>query len=254
MVRNNIESAVSRGVSEAPPALQSGLRPVAMRGVDGEHALLDQLRTAVDHSFDAVSMVDSQGRIEFANPAFEVATGFSPGALLGMGFQALVAGSSASDPYAELLENMLRGKAWAGQLTLRTSDERLVTLETRLVPLLGPGGTVSHGIQLQREPLQALGTPSSKCDAGAPRPTSIVAHDLNNCLSVILNYGFVLDRHLQRHHLLRPIAHEMQSAAQRAAELARQFLSFARREATETKTATRSAAGCESRRDCEPPR
>ena len=57
-----------------------------------------------------------------------------------------------------------------------------------------------------------------------------IAHDFNNLLHVILSYTAFLERGLPVDSPLRPDLLEVRSAAQRAAELTRQLLVFARRE------------------------
>jgi two-component system cell cycle sensor histidine kinase/response regulator CckA len=62
-----------------------------------------------------------------------------------------------------------------------------------------------------------------------------VAHDFNNLLTVILGYGETLMADLDTLNPMRPDIEEMHKAAQRAAELTKQLLTFSRQQAMETK-------------------
>jgi signal transduction histidine kinase len=57
-----------------------------------------------------------------------------------------------------------------------------------------------------------------------------VAHDFNNLLTAILGYAGLLLRRLDAGDPMRPHAHEIEKAAQRAADLTRQLLAFSRKQ------------------------
>jgi hypothetical protein len=60
----------------------------------------------------------------------------------------------------------------------------------------------------------------------AGRVAGEIAHDFNNQLSIVLNYSFILLRELPQESALREHVSDMQSAAWRASEVARQLLRF----------------------------
>ncbi len=112
----------------------------------------------------------------------------------------------------------------------------------RAVPIFQTDGGLSHyqGFNIditernqaktQQEKLQEQLAHAQKMES-AGRLAGGIAHDFNNMLGVILGYSELLLAQIGENQLIRPALQGIQEAAERSAELTRQLLAFARKQA-----------------------
>jgi PAS domain S-box-containing protein len=193
------------------------------------HGLGVQLAAALDAVSDPLVVVDLTGQVVLLNRAFEAWIGRDAQRVLGKPVEALLAGAGRTDWYiAEV-----HGAALFAARVRAPGDESVVEVEAR--PLLDESGTLTHfcavvKVQAREAPDPArIMHPHTLSTMG--RLAAELAHDINNQLAVVLNYGFVLRRQLQP--ALVEHMDELQAAAWRASAVARKLLGFGRRPLSE---------------------
>ena len=92
--------------------------------------------------------------------------------------------------------------------------------------------TEQRRAEQERERLEAQLRQATKMEA-IGRLAGGVAHDFNNILTGILGYGEMVERSLPPGHAVQAYAAEIRGGAERAAELTRQLLAFARQQVIE---------------------
>jgi two-component system cell cycle sensor histidine kinase/response regulator CckA len=194
-----------------------------------------RLVAAVEQTADIVVIADREGRIVYANGAFENATGHSRDEIVAMPPEqtARILGTSINDP--ELLSALRAGRPWAGTVVTHRRDGS--TLEAEVVVSVirderdSPIGAVGLGRDVTGERrLEEQLRHSQKMDA-VGRLAGGVAHDFNNLLTVIRGFSELLSGKIPRdngagHADLEQVI----SAADRAAVLVKQLLVFSRRQ------------------------
>jgi PAS domain S-box-containing protein len=172
---------------------------------------------------DAVIALDVERRVSFWNRAAEVAYGFSADEALGADPVELLR-TSFPLPLAELLQTLAETGRWQGNLLVRTSAGAELTVQSRWALTYGEQGEITGSVGVDR-------------DVGPS--TEAVAHDLNNLLAIIINYGAVVTSELEAEHSAGEperraavLAHlgEIGDAASRAARLTHQLLDVPERE------------------------
>jgi nitrogen-specific signal transduction histidine kinase len=167
---------------------------------------------ALGAASDGVVMIDRAGVILYANPAAE--SFFSDDGLPGQYFADLTVLDRRT--LIGVWRELRRTRRWCGRLCLRSCRPELEVTVQRVAA--EPGGqehfcVVLHGAariaQNQIEQPSAL-----------QRIASEIAHDFNNQIAVILNYTFVLLRHMPDGSPLKAHVAEMQAAAWRASHVA----------------------------------
>jgi PAS domain S-box-containing protein len=196
-----------------------------------------RLVTAIEQSAEAVVITNTNGDIEYVNPAFTRITGYSREEVLGQNPRLLKSGKQDRVFYQQLWTIILRGDIWHGELINRRKDGNLYTEEMTIAPVRDALGEVTHFIatkqdvtehkRLEQQLIQA-----QKMEA-VGRLAGGVAHDFNNLLTIINGYAALLSEQTSTEDPRRARLKEILMAGERAASLTRQLLAFSRRQVLE---------------------
>jgi PAS domain S-box-containing protein len=113
-----------------------------------------QLRTfrkAVEASGHSVYFTDSNGIIEYVNPAFEETTGYSAEEVIGENPRFLKSGEQDPDFYDELWGTILAGDMWQGELINTTKDGDRYAIEQTIAPVTDESGEIEHFVAVNMD-------------------------------------------------------------------------------------------------------
>ena len=188
--------------------------------------------TLLDKSSDAIMVLDLELRITYWNQAAEAIYGWRQDQALGRRIDEVLGEDRT------LLEAaaraLLDNGQWAGRLSGRNANGERVISEARW-SLVGddhgqPEAVLAINTDItERLALEEQLQQSQRLEA-VGQLTGGVAHDFNNLLTVILGNSELLEEQLEETPLLRDSARLIRGAAERAAELTRRLLAFARRQ------------------------
>ncbi len=196
-----------------------------------EHSLR-KLSCAVEQSADTIIITNSEGVIEYVNPAFESLTGYSQQEALGQTPRILSSGQQPPALYRELWETIAIGGVYHNILVNRKKNGELYYVDESISSIRDSNGRITHFVSngrdlTKRMHLEAQLLQAQKMDA-VGRLAGGVAHDFNNLLTIITSYSeLALDSvapGCPTHDRLQ----EILTAARRAANLTRQLLAFSR--------------------------
>ncbi len=193
-------------------------------------SLLHLFFSAVEQSSEAVVITDARGNIEYVNPAFTRITGYTREETLGQNPRLLKSGEHDPELYRKLWKTILAGESWRGELINRRKDGSFYAEEMHIAPVCNPRGEVTHFIATQQDATtrrqleQQLKWVQTVEAVG--RLAGGVVHELNNLLAIISGYGQLLQGRVHPEGL--GAVEEILKAAERAAALTRQLLSFSR--------------------------
>lgn len=191
---------------------------------------------ALQAAANTIIITDRLGLIEWANPAFSALTGYDLAEAVGKRpGDLLKSGNHDSAFYKSLWDTILSGKAWQGEFVNRRKNRSLYSEEMTITPLKDHNDEITHFVAVkqditQRKLLEEQFRQSQKLEA-VGRLAGGVAHDFNNMLAVILGYTEVALAQLDPSLPLHAELVQIEKAAARSADLTRQLLAFARREA-----------------------
>jgi two-component system cell cycle sensor histidine kinase/response regulator CckA len=195
---------------------------------------LRKLSCAVEQSADVIFITNSEGIIEYVNPAFEKLSGYSSHEVIGQTPAILKSGQQPPALYHELWETIRSGDVYRSILVNRKKDGSLYYLDESISPIRDATGVITHFVCNGRDltarlRVEAQLLQAQKMDA-IGRLAGGVAHDFNNLLTIITSYS-----ELALDSMIPGSAAQLQvqailSAAHRAAELTRQLLAFSRQQ------------------------
>jgi len=109
------------------------------------------LITAVEQAADGVLITDSEGAIQYVNPAFTKMTGYSREEVLGKNPRVLRSGHHAPDFYEGLWKTIKSGEVWHGDMINQRKDGTLYSEEMRIAPVRSLSGEVVSYIAIKHD-------------------------------------------------------------------------------------------------------
>ena len=109
------------------------------------------LSKAVEQTADTVLISDSEGRIQYVNPAFEGTTGFTREEALGNTPRLLRSGYHGKDFYHQMWSRLLAGEPYRGTLVNRKKSGQLYWANQTITPIKDPQGTVTHFVAVLKD-------------------------------------------------------------------------------------------------------
>jgi PAS domain S-box-containing protein len=200
-------------------------------------AELNRLMTAIEQTPESVVITDTKGHILYVNPVFEQVTGYSRAEVIGQNPRLLKSNRQESAFYRQLWGKISTGEVWRGRFINKKKDGTLFTEDAVIAPVRDEKGAVTNYIAIKRDishelELEVQYRQTQKIDS-IGRLAGGVAHDFNNILAVICGHTDLALAQLSPDAPLRSNLECIQESAERAANLTRQLLAFARRQVIE---------------------
>jgi two-component system cell cycle sensor histidine kinase/response regulator CckA len=195
---------------------------------------LRKLSCAVEQSADAIFITNSEGIIEYVNPAFEALTGYSPEEVTGKTSSILKSGQQAPVLYRELWETIRSGSDCRNIVVNRKKNGEVYYVDESISAIRDAEGRIANFVSngrdfTERLRLEAQLLQSQKMDA-IGRLAGGIAHDFNNLLTIITSYSELALDSVVAESAAQARIQEILSAARRAADLTRQLLAFSRKQ------------------------
>jgi PAS domain S-box-containing protein len=199
-----------------------------------------RLASAIEQLGEVVIILGPDKKVQYVNPAFESITGFRPEEVVGSPLP--VTGMQDEKFYRVFWETLDSGRTWTGRLVSNRKDGTLYTEDAVVTPISDASGAIVNYVsitrditgylelQAEKEKLQEQYLQAQKMES-VGRLAGGVAHDFNNMLNVIMGHAQLS---LDLVGSAQPLAHhveEINKAARRSAELTKQLLTFARKQA-----------------------
>jgi len=202
----------------------------ALRAAEQER---QRLATAVEQIADGVAIIDLDGRVLSANPAFGSHHSLRPQETAGRDLlELLEVDRRDRELPGKMRESLDSGKVWNWHLTQRTRQGQVRELDLTVSPIRDRSGRTIHAIAVERDmtqevlfqerirqwqKMEALGTL-----AGG------IAHDFNNILlPILINTELILSGESPESPVARRLS-QVHEAAQRGKEMVKQIITFSR--------------------------
>jgi sigma-B regulation protein RsbU (phosphoserine phosphatase) len=113
--------------------------------------MLERLRRAIEQTADMVVITDRGGTIEYANPALEEMTGWSPAEALGKNPRILRSGMHPPEFYERLWRTILRGDVFRDTMVNRRKDGTTYVAQQTITPVRDESGHVTHFVAVSKD-------------------------------------------------------------------------------------------------------
>ncbi|MGF1578493.1 MAG: response regulator [Gemmataceae bacterium] len=190
---------------------------------------------ALESTRDGVMITDLHGTILHLNHALEEMMGYDRCEVLGKTPRVFHSGMHPPEFYSQMWRTVMSRRSWQGEFINRRKDGTLLDASITISPILDARGQMTHFVgiyrdigerkQLERQLLQAQKMQSVGTLAGG------VAHEFNNLLAGIQGYAALGVREAGISEETREFMNHIIGLTDRAANLTRQLLAFARKPA-----------------------
>ncbi len=228
-----VDMAVSVATDhEGEPFALIGIHRDITKDRDAEEELL-RLSKAIEQAAEGIIITDSEGVVQYVNPAVESITGYSQSETLGRHMRFFLGEDRGDESYASARKVLETGEMWKGDVVGRRKDgtgyEGRITISPvrdamgDIVNYVAVKHDVTQEVELERrlreaQKLEAVGTL-----AGG------IAHDLNNILAAIMGFAGIAVKRGSEGDAVWECLQEVLRSSRRAGDLIRQIMTFSRR-------------------------
>ena len=110
-----------------------------------------RLGAAIEQAADGVVITDTEGTIQYVNPAFTLMTGYSAAEAIGQNPRILRSGQQDLTYYTDLWQTILRGQVWHGELANRRKDGTVYLEEMTIAPARDASGAITNFAAIKRD-------------------------------------------------------------------------------------------------------
>ena len=111
----------------------------------------DRIYRAVEQTADTVVITDTQGLIEYVNPAFEKTTGYTRDEALGRTPRMLKSGYHDQQFYMQLWKGLLAGKPFVGTIVNRRKSGEHYWAEQTITPVRDDSAQITHFVSVLKD-------------------------------------------------------------------------------------------------------
>ncbi|MCK5201377.1 MAG: PAS domain S-box protein, partial [Spirochaetales bacterium] len=227
--------------SSGTPIIDRNGKVTGYRGADHDITARLQAETAlaaselkyrilVENANNWIWTLDLEGHLTFFNQAAEEASGYKSAEWIGQNFIPLILPEELP-AVQQIYSEILKGKSKSYETRIYNKDGKVIALAVNTAPLYKDGvitGTVSMGQDITKQKqLETQLRQAQKMEAIGTLAGGI-AHDFNNILSGILGYVSLMKLDLTSDKPLCTELDAVVSLVNRASDLTRQLLGFAR--------------------------
>jgi PAS domain S-box-containing protein len=218
-----------------------GVSGIARDVTEMRRAEKDRLRlaTAIEQADELIIITDTDGTIQYCNPAFEQKTGFTRDEAMGRNPRILKSGRHGKAFYEDLWQTISKGRVWKGRLMNRRKKGEVYEEDATISPIKDGTGhivgyvavkrDVTHELALERRLVQTQKIEAIGTLAGG------IAHDFNNILYAIMGFSELAIEDSPERSPVNEYLEQVLAAAERAKYLVNQILTFSRQTEQEKK-------------------
>jgi len=199
-----------------------------------------QLSQAVENMNESVIITDAHGVIEYVNSAFTRISGYSAEEAIGQNPRLLKSGKHPAEFYQALWKHLSQGKVWKGRMTDRKKDGSLYLATVSIVPLLDAGGRITHYVGVHEDISEQQKVEMQLIQAQKMESLGIlvggIAHDFNNMLAGMVGNLYMARKAAKDQPEITQKLTRVEKLSFRAADMIKQLLAFARKDAIQLKT------------------
>ncbi len=195
-----------------------------------------RLIKVIEQVSEGIIITDTDGIIQYVNPAEEIITGYSSSELIGRRFDVFQSVHNSENFVTDMWETIKSGRVWSGKFVNRKKDGTEYHVQNHISPVYDESGNLTNFVAIKHDvtgqlALQEQLLQSQKMEAVGTLASGI-AHDFNNILQVVLGHAEQLADDDEMPLRLKEQLGTLTRATLNGAELVKRLMLFSRRAET----------------------
>ncbi|KAF0213882.1 MAG: hypothetical protein FD178_2721 [Ignavibacteria bacterium] len=154
------------------------------------------LTLSVEQNPVAIVITDPEGKIEYVNPKFCSATGYTAEEAMGKNPRILKSGEKSKDEYENLWNTILSGNVWIGEFHNRRKNGELYWEKASISPIVNENGDIAHFVAVKeditekKKILEELITAKEKAEKSEKLKSEFLAqmsHEIRSPLNIVMS-------------------------------------------------------------------
>ncbi len=196
-----------------------------------------QLSSIIEQTADMMIVADTEGIVQYVNPAYIRITGYAKEELLGKHVTKILELDKQSELYLSIREKIKNGENWEGQITTHRKKDSSFASRMTISPIRDSSGKITAFVSVQHDishelELETKLRHAQKMEAMGTLAGGI-AHDFNNILSGIMGFTDLANDLVQPGTEIHEYLSQIYQAGKRASGLVSQILTFSRQKENE---------------------
>ena len=142
---------------------------------------LNKLRRCVENSPSTIVITDTEGNIEYANPAFTEITGYSTEEALGQHTRIMKSGMHEDALYREMWQVITSGRVWRGEIINKKKNGELFWEQASIGPVKNSRGQITNYVAVKEDISARKDLEQLKDDV-----ERIMRHDLKTPINAVM--------------------------------------------------------------------
>lgn len=201
-----------------------------------------KLKMVVEQSPSSVVMTDTEGTIEYVNPAFEKITGYSFQEAVGNTPRILNSGQVADEVFTDLWKTIKSGRIWQGEFINRKKNSELYEESVQVIPITDYRGEIKHFVAVKENisELKRAQRQAESSNRAKSKFLSQMSHELRTPLNAINGFSQLMLKSKKNplNTKQKEMAEQIHSAGKHLLQLINEVLDLAKIEAGELALST----------------
>ncbi len=196
-----------------------------------------KLRMVVEQSPSSIVITDTNGIIEYVNPAFEEITGYSVAEAVGLNPRVLKSGQTPEILFKQLWKTITAGKVWRGEFINKKKSGELYDENVLVIPTRNIKGEITHFVAVKENitELKKARKVAEKANQAKSNFLSHMSHELRTPLNAINGFSQLMLKSKKNplNEKQKDMTGQIHSAGQHLLQLINEILDLARIESGE---------------------
>ncbi len=195
---------------------------------------LNLFASLIEQASEYIVITDTDGNIEYVNPAFTKITGYKKEEIIGKNPRILKSGKHSKEFYKELWDTIKGGETWRGEFINRRKNGEEYYDRTVIFPIRDGDGNIINFAAIKQDITEEKIREKRLIQAEKMNTigalTGGIAHDFNNLLTVILGYSDFIIKLSEEGSPINKYAKRIVETGEKAKELTSKLLAFGRKQ------------------------
>jgi len=211
------------------------LNQIQLRDRDLREAAAAQARlaSAIEQAKESIILFSADGKILYANPAYEYFSEMKKEELIGENICFLRRSVEKQKSFAKFWESLLKNQTWTGHISKKRKDGTLCEIDITVSPIRDTSGKVTGFVSIARDTSKEMALEEQLRQAQKMEAIGTlaggIAHDFNNILAAIIGYTELAREEIPANGPAGKHLNQVLKSSLRARDLVSQILAFSRK-------------------------